>query len=42
MNKIRDTKQYINTVKSNRDFFESYYYHSIIDLNLIKLDSILK
>lgn len=42
MNKIRDIKKYINTVKENKDFFKKYYYHSLIDLNLIKLDTILK
>ena len=42
MNKIRCTEKYINTIKQNNDFFKSYYYHSLIDLNLIKLDSILQ
>lgn len=42
MDKNRDINRYINTVKENQDFFEKYYYHSIIDLNLIKLDSILQ
>jgi len=42
MEKIRDIEQYIDTVKNNSYFFKSYYYHSLIDLNLIKLDSILK
>ena len=42
MDKNRDINRYINTIKENQDFFEKYYYHSIIDLNLIKLDSILQ
>lgn len=42
MNKIRNSKDYIETVKENSGFFENHYYHSIIDLNLVKLDSILK
>lgn len=33
---------YIETIKNNEEFFKQYYYHSIIDLNLVKLDSILK
>lgn len=42
MDKNRDIKKYINTIKENTQFFEKYYYHALIDLNLIKLDSILK
>jgi len=42
MDKIRDIKKYISTVQENHDFFKQYYYHSLIDLNLIKLDTILK
>ena len=42
MDKNRDINRYINTIKENQDFFEKYYYHSLIDLNLIKLDSILQ
>lgn len=42
MDKIRDINKYIVTVKENEDFFKSYYYHSLIDLNLAKLDSVLK
>ena len=42
MDKIRDINKYIATVKGNEDFFKSYYYHSLIDLNLAKLDSIIK
>ena len=34
--------QYINTVEDNDNFFRNYYFHSIIDLNLVKLDYILK
>lgn len=41
MDKIRDINKYIDTVKLHSDFFKSYYFHSLIDLNLIKLDSIL-
>ena len=37
-----DIGQYIDTVKDNDDFFGNYYFHSIIDLNLVKLDYILK
>lgn len=42
MDKIRDIYQYKETVKSNSDFFKQYYYHSLIDLNLTKLDLILQ
>ena len=42
MKKIRNTSNYIDTVKNNSDFFLKYYYHSLIDLNLVKLDLILK
>jgi len=42
MDKIRDIKKYISTVEENKDFFKQYYYHSLIDLNLIKLDTILQ
>ena len=37
-----DISQYIDTVRDNDDFFRNYYFHSIIDLNLVKLDYILK
>jgi len=37
-----DISQYIHTVRDNDDFFRNYYFHSIIDLNLVKLDYILK
>ena len=37
-----DIEQYINTVKNNDAFFRNYYFHSILDLNLVKLDYILK
>lgn len=42
MDKIRDIKKYVSTIKNNNDFFKNYYYHSLIDLNLIKLDTILQ
>lgn len=42
MDKIRDIRKYINTVKDNNEFFKQYYYHSLLDLNLIKLDTILQ
>jgi len=42
MDKISDIKKYISTVKENHDFFKQYYYHALIDLNLIKLDTILQ
>ena len=42
MDKNRDIRRYINTVKDNQNFFKNYYYHSLIELNLKKLDSILK
>ena len=42
MKKIRNNNKYIVTVKNNSDFFLKYYYHSLIDLNLVKLDLILK
>lgn len=42
MDKIYDITRYINTIKINNDFFQNFYYHSLIDLNLIKLESILK
>ncbi len=41
MDKIRDIDKYIDTVKLHSNFFKSYYFHSLIDLNLTKLDSIL-
>lgn len=41
MDKITKIDNYIDTVKENSDFFKSYYYHSIVDLNLVKLDLIL-
>lgn len=37
-----DIGKYIDTVKNNDEFFRNYYFHSIIDLNLVKLDYILK
>lgn len=42
LDKIRDIDKYIEVVKQNSDFFKNYYFHSLLDLNLIKLDSILK
>jgi len=42
MDKIRTIECYIDTVNNNKDFFNNYYFHSIIDLNLVKLDLILK
>ena len=42
MDKIRDINRYIEVVKQNSEFFKNYYFHSLLDLNLIKLDSILK
>lgn len=42
MEKPRNIGKYINTIRNNTDFFSQYYFHSLIDLNLIKLDSILK
>lgn len=42
MDKIRSAANYIDTVRANSNFFKQYYYHAILDLNLIKLDSILK
>lgn len=42
MEKSRDIEKYINTIRNNTDFFRQYYFHSLIDLNLIKLNSILK
>jgi len=42
MNRCYDIRQYIDTVRNNDEFFRNYYFHSIIDLNLVKLDYILK
>lgn len=42
MDKIRDIEKYIDTIKSHSVFFKRYYFHSLIDLNLVKLDLILK
>lgn len=41
MNRCYDIGQYIDTVRNNDEFFRNYYFHSIIDLNLVKLDYIL-
>ena len=40
--KDHDIKKYKNIVQSNHNFFKQFYYHSIIDSNLIKFDSILE
>lgn len=42
MKKNRNIEDYKDTIKNNSDFFKSYYYHSIIDSNLMKLECILK
>ena len=42
MDKVRDIDKYIDTVILHSNFFKRYYFHSLIDLNLIKLDSILQ
>lgn len=42
MDKVRNIEKYIDTVKANSNFFQNYYFHSIIDLNLVKLDYILQ
>lgn len=42
MEKNCNIEKYRETVLGNEDFFKNYYYHSIIDLNLVKLDSILR
>lgn len=42
MKKIFKPYSYIETVKLNESFFKKYYFHSILDLNLVKLDFILK
>ena len=42
MDKIRNIEKYIETVKANSSFFQNYYFNSIIDLNLDKLDYILQ
>lgn len=42
MDKIRDVDGYYETVKKNSEIFKSYYYHALLDLSLIKLNSILK
>lgn len=41
MNRCYDIGQYIDTVRNNDEFFRKHYFHSIIDLNLVKLDYIL-
>lgn len=42
MNKLRMYRHYIGSVLESKEFLKSFYYHSLIDLNLIKLESILK
>lgn len=42
MDKIRDINSYKDTILQNEEFFQSHYYHSLIDLNLVKLDLILR
>lgn len=42
MDKITNTSKYYNVVRQNSEFFKRYYYHALLDLNLIKLDYILK
>lgn len=42
MERSYDITSYIHTVMDNSDFFKEYYFHSIIDLNLVKLDQILE
>lgn len=42
MKRNYDIDPYTETIKNNESFFRQYYFHSIIDLNLIKLDYILK
>lgn len=42
MEKQRPFKRYIHSVMINQDFFSKHYYHSVIDLNLIKVDYMLQ
>lgn len=42
MDRCYDIGHYIDTVRNNDEFFRNYYFHSIIDLNLVKLYYILK
>ena len=42
MQKVRFVSQYEDTVNNNLHFFLSYYYHAILDLNLIKASSIIE
>lgn len=42
MDRIYDINGYKDVVENNESFFRSYLFHSIIDLNLIKLDYILE
>ncbi len=42
MIKEHPIEKYIHSIVVNESFFQKYYFHSVIDLNLIKVDSILK
>ena len=42
MEKVRKTNAYKNAVLENQDFFSNYYFHSVIDLSLIKVHSIIE
>ncbi len=42
MIKEHPVEHYIHSVKINESFFQKYYFHAVLDLNLIKVDSILK
>ena len=42
MEKTYEVEKYNKTVFGNENFFNNYYFHAIIDLNLVKLDSILQ
>lgn len=42
MHKIRNIAKYIDTIEENKVFFKNYYFHALIDLNLVKMDSILQ
>lgn len=42
MFKFIDGSIYSDVVEKNSDFFSSHYFHSLIDLNLVKLDLILR
>jgi len=42
MDKRSNVVDYIDTVRNHTEFFKRYYFHSLIDSNLTKLDSILQ